>query len=234
MEELDASVVIDSQRKFKPHYREIERENRVMDRDKEKEIEYQRLLSDWEAKERDYEDSKNRDKQRQIRREQELKNMIDEDLKYDSSDDKNNSKHHKGKPLPKVDRFAEKRKQKRAREAERDQEDRLKEQEEIRIEEEKRQEEERKRQEEIRKAEERKRRPKSRFTEIKETKSETPKNDPAPYNPATFSIPPPQNNLEDDSEIVRSKDANKSGYYVPQNAPEGAIPLRIPGQSVGK
>lgn len=73
-----------------------------MDKEREKETEYQKLLSDWLAKEKDYEEAKFKEKQKEQRKEEELKKLLDDDLNYDSADDKYNkssshySKHHKG------------------------------------------------------------------------------------------------------------------------------------------
>lgn len=212
-----------------------------MDKEREKELEYQKLYSDWIAKEKEYEETKLKEKQKEQKKEEELKKLIDDDLNYDSADDKDNknsllySKHHKGIHKP-IFNYIEKRRLKREKEAERDEEDREKEKEEIRIEEE-RQEEERKRIEELKKAKERKIRPKSRFTEIKDPqlstnenplKSISEQNTEDMINQAQISIPPPQNSFSDYNE----GNVSRGEYFTPANAPPGARPLRTPGISV--
>lgn len=117
------------------------------------------------------------------------------------------------------------------REEERDAEDRQREQQEIEEEKKRKEEEEQRRLEELKKEEERKNRAKSRFTEI--TPNLSKKIEPKEQtNPISQNInlnlppaPPPQDIPQSNNQYSQNAE-----YYVPQNAPEGAIPLRIPGQ----
>jgi len=244
---ISAIPQAEPEKKFKPHYREVDREARLKNIEQDREQEYQRLLSDWKRKERDFEESKIEMEDKQKKREAELPQLIKEDLDYDSADDKYNkaseyySKHQKGKSH-KNSKFTDKKKAKRKREAERDQEDKLKEQEEIKIAEEKRIEEQKKLEEQQRIAEERKRRPKSRFTEIKDSNvpvqaeassDSAEKKDTVPHN---LNINAAQEQNVNNSEIPQAKlgEVKQEDYYVPNDAPPGAIPLRLPNNSMSK
>jgi hypothetical protein len=66
----------------------VERENRYLEKEREKEIEFQRLLADWQDREKDFEKERLKEQQREARKAEELKALIQDDLDYDSSDDK--------------------------------------------------------------------------------------------------------------------------------------------------
>jgi hypothetical protein len=77
-----SSTTLESKVKFKPHIKEVERENRYLEKEKDKAIQFQRLLSDWEAREKDFENSKQKEKQKEYRRLQELPDLILDEIKY--------------------------------------------------------------------------------------------------------------------------------------------------------
>lgn len=97
----------DADKKFKAHYREIERENRFYDREREKEQYYETLLRKWELKEKEIERKRKEKLQKEAEKDKELAQRLEDDLNYDSADDKHNkisplySKHSKGKRLSK-------------------------------------------------------------------------------------------------------------------------------------
>ena len=201
-----------------------------MSENKEKEEDYYRMLSDWERSEKEHERKKLKAQQHKLKLLTELENMIKKDLEYDSGNEKYAKTSH------------ERIKQKRKREQEKDEEDRLKEFEEIRAEEQRLKEEEEKRLEEERKALERLKRPKSRFTEIKDNKAlqnQEKKQDSEIDNKQQVSIQflnLKQENIDSpDANMVSEDNEDKAiskDYYIPQNVPVGAIPLRLPIQAV--
>jgi hypothetical protein len=77
-----SSTTLETKVKYKPHIKELERENRYLEKVKDKEIQYQRLLADWEAREKDFEESKLKIKQKEYRRLQELPDLILDEIKY--------------------------------------------------------------------------------------------------------------------------------------------------------
>lgn len=83
-----SATTLDQEKKYKPSARELERENRFLEIEKSKIEEFEKLKRNWESKEKDYEDSKIREKQKALRRKADLEKLIREDLEYDYHEDK--------------------------------------------------------------------------------------------------------------------------------------------------
>lgn len=224
-----SATTLDQERKYKPHVKELERENRFLELKKDKIENFERMKREWEHKEKELEESRIRNKQKIVRRKLELKNLIEKDLCYDPHEDKYHpsceyfSKSSKGNLNSNL--FIDKLRERRKIEAKKDEEDRLREIEEIKIEKERKKQEEIKRQEEIRKEEERKNRAKSRFTEIvpvPKASEEKPSDDMKVEPSANVPQPPPP---------IPSVNNNPQAYFTPQNVPEGTFPLRVLEQS---
>ena len=83
-----SATTLDQDKTYKPSIRELERQTRLMEREKNKIQEFEHLKREWEMREKDYEDSKIREKQKLARRKADLEKLIQEDLEYDPHEDK--------------------------------------------------------------------------------------------------------------------------------------------------
>mmetsp|Transcript_3194 Transcript_3194/g.2912 ORF Transcript_3194/g.2912 Transcript_3194/m.2912 type:complete len:537 (-) Transcript_3194:45-1655(-) len=217
-----SATTLDQARRYKPHIKEIERENRFLELEKDKIQKYERLRRNWEAKEIKYEEAKLKEKQKEARREADLQELIKRDLEYDPHEDKYHSS------CPYFSKSSkEKKRERRKREAQLDEKDRLREIQEIKEEEERKIEEEKKRIEELKREEERKNRAQTRFTEISKIKkeAETPSN----VNKDVEMTDVNNQNQQLDPNTPQPL-AHNASFFPQQNSNPGMIPLRMPNQ----
>lgn len=83
-----SATTLDQARRYKPHIKEVERETRFLELEKDRIQKYEKLKRNWEHKEKKYEEAKVKEREKKAKREQELQELIKRDLEYDPHDDK--------------------------------------------------------------------------------------------------------------------------------------------------